>query len=145
MRLAPTVAVTLAYLGGLNAFAAGAVGTCTGNVADNLFGIMLFLPFYALALALIARGMPIRAAQVSSVLILPLLIWQGWVAVNLSIRILAFGATACEALWRAPYGTDGNELSYVALWLGTGLGVPLLMALILWQGRAGAGRASHGD
>jgi len=62
----------------------------------------------------------------------PLRLWQAAFALNLSGRILAFDATACEVLWRLRYGRDGNEFIHAILWLATGLGLPGLLALTLW-------------
>lgn len=130
------LAVVFALLGGLIAVTGAQTGTCTGNDAGNLFLLIFALPFYAIALGLALFAMSARAILATALLLSPLLLWQAAFALNLGFRIVVLDQTACEILWRAPYGPDGSELTYALLWLGTGLGFPVLLALALWRKKA---------
>lgn len=89
-----------------------------------------------MALILLAIATPRRMAFLTTLLLSPLVLWQAAFALNLGFRILALDQTACEILWGPPYGRDASEITYAILWLGTGLGFPVLLALSLWHKRA---------
>lgn len=141
------IATLLAYIGGLIAWVMAYTGTCTGDVADNLFVAIFSLPFYAAALAALAFARSYKATLVTTLLLLPLLLWQAAFAMNLTFRILALGQTACEVLWGPPYGLDGSEHSYIVLWCTMGLGLPAALAFMIWyqlkRGSRSAAREPH--
>ncbi len=130
------LALVLSLIGGINALLAAHAGTCTMSDAGHLGGILFSIPFYAVALIFLAIHTPRRMAFLTTLLLSPFLLWQAAFALNLGFRILALDQTACEILWGPPYGRDGSEITYAILWLGTGLGFPVLLALSLWHKRA---------
>jgi hypothetical protein len=127
------IATLLAYIGGFIAWIMAYSGTCTGDVADNLFVAILSFPFYVASLSVLALGRSHRATLVAALLLTPLILWQAAFSMNLTFRILALGWTACEVLWGPPYGPDGSELTYVVLWSTMGFGLPTALALLVWH------------
>ena len=133
--IALPIAFLFATIGGVIAWVMAYTGTCTGDVADNLFAAILALPFYAAALATLAFTRNFRATLLTALILSPLLLWQAAFALTLAFHILALGQTACEALHGPPYGPDGSEMTYVILWLTLGLGLPMALAALLWLQR----------
>lgn len=47
---------------------------------------------------------------------LPLMLWQGWFAVELSFGVLAHKLSACQVIEGAPYEYSGDEIKFAILW-----------------------------
>jgi hypothetical protein len=128
-----SIAVLAIYIGGFFALMAISAGTCTMGDAGQLAMLVISIPFYAIATICSAKISSPRNVLIAYIISLPVLIWQAGFAVKLSVQILALGASACEVLHGPPYEMDGDEYSYVTLWLLVGLGLPLIMTVILWR------------
>lgn len=127
----PLIAVFTVYIGGFFALMAISVGTCTMDDAGQLRILAISIPFYAIAVICVAMTRNPRGVLIAYVASLPVLTWQAGFAIKLSVWILAFGASACEVLKGEPYGMDGHENTYLALWLIVGLGLPLILTVVL--------------
>ncbi len=125
------IGVLAGYVGGFIAFLSPRIGTCTQNVADELTALAFAVPFYVVTAICVGTIKNRGTALTVCFVLVPVLLWQAIFAIEFSVRVVLFGASACEVLQGAPYGMDGNELGYVALWLSVSLGLPFVLAFLL--------------
>lgn len=134
-KVLPIIAILATYLGGLLAFSLARTGTCTMGDAGQLGSIALAMPFYAVTAICTMFSRSHRTITIICVAVLPVLLWQTAFALNLIVRIWAFGSSACEILNGLPYEHDGNETFYATLWLLVSLCLPIVFAIRLQQSR----------
>ena len=118
----------LLYLGAGSGWLGLVTGTCAQNSADDLFFGVYALVFYAAGMLRLIRRPRMRAAYL---VLIPLAIpvWrEAKFAVRLAYGYVANGTSACMQLKGGPYGLDGREPFFIAVWLGVvallGLGLP---------------------
>lgn len=110
------ITVLALYLGLLNSFLARFAGTCTQGDADRLYGIVVSVPFFVLALLCLSRTNHPKGTMIVCLPALPLMLWQAWFAVEISFGVLAHKLSACQVIEGVPYEYSGGEIKFAILW-----------------------------
>lgn len=112
------LSVVFFYLAAVNTVLARVVGTCTQGDADRLFGIVLSIVLYGIALLGLWLSRNPRVILLFSLPILPVIAWQTWFSSRLSFEILALDRSACSVLEGPvpPYPSSGSELFFAITW-----------------------------
>lgn len=126
------------YLGLLNTFLARFAGTCTQGDADRLWGILISVPFFLLAVFCLARTKHPGGAMIVCLPGLILLLWQGAFAVELSIGVLVHDFSACQVLQHMPQEYSGHEVTFAVLWPAVILGTLGAIAIVYFVRRSRA-------
>lgn len=134
MRGLASLSVILFYLAAGNTVLARVAGTCTQGDADRLFGVVISIALYGLAiLGLWVSGHTRRSAPILLPLV-PVVVWQTWFSARLAFGIFALNQSACSVLEGPPpaYPMSGSETFFAITWPIMSLGVLLgLSALYL--------------
>jgi hypothetical protein len=133
MRFWQPLSVAFFYLGAGNTILARFAGTCTQGDADRLYGVVLSITLYGIALLGLWLSSNTRTIVLVSLPVLPIIIWQLWFSFRLSFEILAQGRSACSVLEGAapPYPNSGSELFFAMSWPLMSLGVLLGIFFVL--------------
>ena len=127
------LSIVFFYLGAGNTILARVAGTCTQGDADRLYGVVLSIALYGIALLGLWLSRSARPIVLFSLPVLPILIWQLWFSFRLSFEILAQGRSACSVLEGAvpPYPDSGSELFFAMSWPLMSLGALLGILFVL--------------
>jgi len=130
------------YLGALNTLLARVAGTCTQGEADRLWGVVISIPFYLVAVLGLFQTKYLRAATIACSPVFLFTLWQAAFAVRLLFDILVYDASACEVLEGMPYPNSGAEIAFAVLWplVGFGTLVALTLVYILRRPQNGLGQ-----
>lgn len=123
--------VIASYLAGLNVPLSMYAGTCTMGDADRLFGILLSIVLFSVALLALAKSRcRILVLWLTSPVAL-VLIWQ--LVFSLGFLLAVFrGESACDFLTgEAGYPAAGFETPMAALWLAVAVAVPAVLSILL--------------
>ena len=93
-------------------------GTCTQGDADRLYGVVLSLALYGIALLGLWLTLRARSIVLFCLPIFPIIFWQVWFSSRLSFEILVRGHSACTVL-EGPlptYPNSGSELFFAVSW-----------------------------
>jgi hypothetical protein len=133
MELWRPLAISLFYLAAGNTVLARVAGTCTHGDADRLFGVVLSLALYGIALLGLWLSPRDRTTVLLLLPLLPILLWQVWFSSHLSFGILVRGYSACTVLEGPlpPYPNSGSELFFAVSWPAMSVSVLLGMLLVL--------------
>lgn len=118
MELRQPLSITFFYLAAGNTILARFVGTCTQGDADRLYGAVLSLALYGIALLGLWLSPRVRTIVWFSLPVFPIVLWQVWFSSRLSFEILVLGHSACTVLEGAPplYPDSGSELFFALSW-----------------------------
>lgn len=111
-----TISALAFYVGVLNTILARFAGTCTQGDADRLWGILISVPFFLIALFCMSRTKHLGVTMIASLPALLLMLWQGVFAAELSLGVFVYNSSACEVLESVPYGYSGSEVPLAVLW-----------------------------
>ncbi len=123
------------YLGLLNTILARVVGTCTQGDADRLWGVLISIPLFLLAVIALSQTRYPRGTAIVCVPAFLLMLWQAAFAAKLSFEILVHNSSACEVLEGMPYENSGDEIAFAVLWPLVGFGTLVAMALVYFLRR----------
>ncbi|MEM9755874.1 MAG: hypothetical protein AAF914_07775 [Pseudomonadota bacterium] len=134
MRVLALLSVGLFYLGAMNTVLARVAGTCTQRDADRLFGVVISITLYGLALLGLWLSARARAFYLFLVPLVPIVIWQAWFSARLTFEISTLKRSACSVLEGAVpgYPMSGSEAFFAITWPMMSFGVLVgLSALLL--------------
>lgn len=108
-------------------------GSCTQGDADRLFGVVLSIALYGIALLGVWLSPRARTIVLLSLPVLPVIVWQLGFSLRLSFEIVAQGHSACSVLEGAVpgYPSSGSELFFALAWPLMSLGVLLGIFIVL--------------
>ncbi len=118
MELWQPLSIAFFYLAAGNTVIARVAGTCTQGDADRLFGVVLSLALYGIALLGLWLSSRTRSIVLFCLPISPIILWQVWFSSRLSFEILVRGHSACTVL-EGPlpvYPGSGSELFFALSW-----------------------------
>lgn len=118
MRVWQPLSIAFFYLAAGNTVLSRFAGTCTQGDADRLFGVVLSMALYGMALFGLWQSGRARAISLFLLPIIPVLVWQTWFSLRLSVEIAALGRSACSVLEGAvpAYPFSGSELFFAIAW-----------------------------
>ena len=124
--------VVLFYLAAGNTILARVAGTCTQGDADRLFGVVVSIGLYAIALLGLMKTSHLRSWGKMLLPLTPVVIWQTWFSIRLSYEITLLEHSACTVLHGAipPYPMSGSESFFAISWPTMSLGVLLGIAVL---------------
>lgn len=128
------LSVSAFYLGGANAILARFAGTCTQGDADRLFGAVLSIILYCIALIALHFAKNRRVIFLCTLPLWPIWIWLTIFTLQLSSALLVSGQTACSFLEGIPYPESGNEVLFATLWILMTLS-SIIGGLCVWRSR----------
>lgn len=118
MELWQPLSIAFFYLAAGNTMIARVAGTCTQGDADRLYGVVLSLALYSIALISLWLSSRTRSIVLFCLPIFPIIFWQVWFSSRLSYEILVQGHSACTVL-EGPlpiYPNSGSELFLALSW-----------------------------
>lgn len=104
------------YVGVLNTILARFAGTCTQGDADRLWGILISVHFFFLAVFCLSRTKHLGVTMIASLPALLLMLWQSVFAAELLLGVFVHHSSACEVLEGVPYEYSGSEVPLAILW-----------------------------
>ena len=127
------LSIAFFYLAAGNTVIARFAGTCTQGDADRLYGAVLSLALYCIALLGLWLSSRTRTIVLFSLPVFPIVLWQVWFSSRLSFEILVRGHSACTVL-EGPlpaYPNSGSETIFALLWPLMSFSVLLCMLTVL--------------
>lgn len=127
------ISIAFFYLAAGNTVLARVAGTCTQGDADRLYGVVLSLLLYGIALLGLWLSSRIRSIVLFCLPIFPVIFWQVWFSLQLSFEILVKGHSACTVL-EGPlpvYPNSGSEFFFALSWPLMSISVLLGMLTVL--------------
>lgn len=118
MELWQPLSIVFFYLAAGNTVIARVAGTCTQGDADRLYGIVLSLALYGVAILGLWLSLKTRSIALFCLPIFPIIFWQVWFSSRLSFEILILNHSACTVL-EGPlpaYPNSGSEIIFALLW-----------------------------
>ncbi len=136
------VSVLTFYLGALNTLLARVAGTCTQGEADRLWGMVISIPFYTVAVLGLFKTKYLKTTTIACGPVFLFALWQAAFAVRLALDILLYDASACEVLEGMPYSKSGDEIVFAVLWplVTFGTLIALMLVYILRRPKSGLRR-----
>ncbi|MBT9373446.1 hypothetical protein [Rhizobium sp. CSW-27] len=131
------------YAGLLNTILARSVGTCTQGDAGHLWGILISVPFFLLAVFCLTRTKSLRTTMIACLPAWMLLLWQAVFAAEFSYGVFVNNFSACQVLQGIPYGYTGDESTLAALWTTVVFGTLAATALVYFVRRSVASASPH--
>lgn len=133
------VSVLTFYLGALNTLLARVAGTCTQGEADRLWGVMISIPFYIVAVLGLFKTKYLKTTTIACSPVFLFALWQAAFAFRLALDILLYDASACEVLEGIPYPKSGDEIVFAILWplVTFGTLIALMLVYILRRPKGG--------
>lgn len=134
MRILAFISVGLFYLAAGNTILARVAGTCTQGDADRLFGVVVSITLYGLALLGLWLSAQARALTLFLLPLVPVVIWQAWFSARLAFEVFALERSACSVLEGAVpgYPMSGSEAFFAITWPMMSFGLLVgLSALLL--------------
>lgn len=137
------ISVLAFYLGALTALLARVVGTCTQGEADRLWGVVISIPFYLIAVIGLSQTRYLKAATIACGPVFLFLLWQAAFAIRLSFDILVYSFSACEVLEGTPCEDSGDEITFAVLWPIVALGTVAALTLVYSLRRRHSGQGQQ--